>query len=282
MNREHADIGSSVVLFAKVAMPLSWRLLSFVCVLFNVWHCNPTGLSAGRVSRRCKWTLMQNLNLFAAVLKISAVNACHCCLDVAQIAVITIGQSMSNLGVIETANLMGKLTLWMYSYRWFTHHDCLIIDWMPALRLFGYAKRDLIGKKIDVIVPEPFASMHHQYMLRHIQSGREVTLLLLRFNISYFIVWAIELPCCVCYNVCDRWYWTQPGVCSVVIPKATSYRFYWTWNRRTATLQGYLRLSRPVKTSSCSRSKHLLCLLQHKSPTGCWMCVGLTHCSSFE
>ncbi len=66
------------------------------------------------------------------------------------VAVITIGQSTTDLGIIQTANA-------------------------PALRMFGYNRRDLLGLNIDVLVPQPLATVHQYFMLKYIESGREVT-----------------------------------------------------------------------------------------------------------
>ena len=43
-----------------------------------------------------------------------------------------------------------------------------------ALRMFGYTRRDMIGRNINVLVPEPMSTVHQQYMLRYISTGREV------------------------------------------------------------------------------------------------------------
>jgi PAS fold len=86
-----------------------------------------------------------------------------------QVAVIMIGQSLSDLGIIQTANAYGTVTLCLQQ---------LLAPFMSvdaaALRMFGYNRRDLIGKNIDVLVPEPMSSAHHSYMTKYIQTGREV------------------------------------------------------------------------------------------------------------
>jgi PAS domain S-box-containing protein len=41
--------------------------------------------------------------------------------------------------------------------------------------MFGYNRRDIIGRNINVIVPEPLATVHQLYMLHYLSSGREVS-----------------------------------------------------------------------------------------------------------
>lgn len=41
--------------------------------------------------------------------------------------------------------------------------------------MFGYNRRDIIGQNIDIIVPEPLATVHHLYMLHYLSTGREVS-----------------------------------------------------------------------------------------------------------
>jgi PAS domain S-box-containing protein len=65
--------------------------------------------------------------------------------------VISIGQGSTDLGIIQSANA-------------------------TALRLFGYTRRDLIGRNIDVLVPEPLATVHQSFMLKYIQTGRETVM----------------------------------------------------------------------------------------------------------
>lgn len=40
--------------------------------------------------------------------------------------------------------------------------------------MFGYNRRDLVGLNIDVLVPQPLATVHQYFMLKYIESGREV------------------------------------------------------------------------------------------------------------
>ena len=42
--------------------------------------------------------------------------------------------------------------------------------------MFGYTKRDVIGANINVLIPEPIATVHQQYMQHYIRSGQEAML----------------------------------------------------------------------------------------------------------
>ena len=64
-------------------------------------------------------------------------------------AVISISQSPSALGTIESANPM-------------------------ALAMFGYTKRDMLGKNISIIVPPPMNARHDGYLRAYMDSGRSV------------------------------------------------------------------------------------------------------------
>ena len=66
-------------------------------------------------------------------------------------AVITVTQSLANIGAIESANSV-------------------------AQTMFGYNKRDMIGKNISIIIPFPMAGMHDAYIMRFISTGRSVRL----------------------------------------------------------------------------------------------------------
>ena len=37
--------------------------------------------------------------------------------------------------------------------------------------IFGYTKNELIGQKVEVLMPEPYASRHDQYMFNHRTQG---------------------------------------------------------------------------------------------------------------
>ncbi len=46
---------------------------------------------------------------------------------------------------------------------------------LAALKMFGYTRRDMIGKNINVVVPEPLATVHRKFMLKYIETGTEVS-----------------------------------------------------------------------------------------------------------
>jgi PAS domain S-box-containing protein len=62
-------------------------------------------------------------------------------------AVFVISHALSNLGSIETVNT-------------------------AALTMFGYNKRDMIGKNISVVVPPPMNARHDTYLRRFLDTGR--------------------------------------------------------------------------------------------------------------
>ncbi len=66
-----------------------------------------------------------------------------------EMAVITVSQSLNTLGVIEGANSV-------------------------ALSMFGYNKRDMLGKNISLIVPPPMNARHDEYLKAFLDSGRSV------------------------------------------------------------------------------------------------------------
>jgi PAS domain S-box-containing protein len=72
-------------------------------------------------------------------------------LDVSRedMAVITVSQSLNTLGIIESANAV-------------------------ALSMFGYNKRDMVGKNISLIVPPPMNARHDAYLKAFLDSGRSV------------------------------------------------------------------------------------------------------------
>jgi two-component system, LuxR family, sensor kinase FixL len=43
------------------------------------------------------------------------------------------------------------------------------------MKLLGYMKSELIGRNISVIVPEPLSTSHQAFMIRYIETGREVS-----------------------------------------------------------------------------------------------------------
>lgn len=42
------------------------------------------------------------------------------------------------------------------------------------MRMFGYAKREIVGRNISVVVPEPMCSAHDSYLRNYVTSGTEV------------------------------------------------------------------------------------------------------------
>ena len=66
------------------------------------------------------------------------------------LAVVTVSQSLASIGVIETANSV-------------------------ALSLFGYNKRDMVGKNVSLIIPAPFSGMHDVYMRHYVATGMSVS-----------------------------------------------------------------------------------------------------------
>jgi len=42
-----------------------------------------------------------------------------------------------------------------------------------ALKLFGYARRDLLGKNINVLVPEPISTIHQKFLEKYMATGEE-------------------------------------------------------------------------------------------------------------
>ena len=64
--------------------------------------------------------------------------------------IITVSQSLRTLGIIDSAN-------------------------SAALNMFGYNKRDLVGKNVSVIVPQPMSSVHDKYLQAFVESGHSVS-----------------------------------------------------------------------------------------------------------
>ena len=40
-----------------------------------------------------------------------------------------------------------------------------------ALKLFGYSRRNAVGRPIDIIVPDPIAGIHEQLLQRWVSTG---------------------------------------------------------------------------------------------------------------
>jgi hypothetical protein len=45
---------------------------------------------------------------------------------------------------------------------------------MAVLSMYGYAKTDIVGKNISVLVPEPMATVHQTFMINFVETGKEV------------------------------------------------------------------------------------------------------------
>ncbi len=63
------------------------------------------------------------------------------------VGVITISQDLNTLGLIESANAI-------------------------ALSIFGYNKRDVVGRNISIIVPAPMSGSHQTYLRQYVESGK--------------------------------------------------------------------------------------------------------------
>ena len=96
------------------------------------------------------------------------------------LGLITVTQSLSNLGAIENANLV-------------------------ALTMFGYTKRDLIGKNINSIVPFPMANVHNEYILRFVSTGTSVRIPVMGC-----------CCCCCCFGV--------TGICRIFVVAGSCQR----------------------------------------------------------
>jgi PAS domain-containing protein len=50
--------------------------------------------------------------------------------------------------------------------------QCLIASVNPATtRMFGYAESELLGKNVAMLMPEPWASQHDDYVRRYQETG---------------------------------------------------------------------------------------------------------------
>ena len=65
------------------------------------------------------------------------------------VAVFVISHALSNLAAIESVNT-------------------------AALTMFGYNKRDMVGKNVSLIVPPPMNARHDLYLKAFLDSGRSV------------------------------------------------------------------------------------------------------------
>jgi hypothetical protein len=68
------------------------------------------------------------------------------------VGIITVSQSMANLGMIESANGV-------------------------VLTMFGYSKREMLSKNVSMIVPQPMGAMHDKYLQQFMETGRSVRLM---------------------------------------------------------------------------------------------------------
>lgn len=39
--------------------------------------------------------------------------------------------------------------------------------------MFGYGRRELLGKQIDVVVPEPIATVHQMFLEKYMATGEQ-------------------------------------------------------------------------------------------------------------
>jgi hypothetical protein len=92
--------------------------------------------------------------------------------------VVTLGMSSADLGIILSINPIGALDcttdaiallLFVPPYR-FEYGSVMA----PAMRMFGYAKREIVGRNVSAVVPEPMAGAHDMYMRNYISSGTDV------------------------------------------------------------------------------------------------------------
>ena len=97
------------------------------------------------------------------------------------LGLVTVTQSLSNIGAIENANLV-------------------------ALSMFGYSKRDLVGKNISTIVPFPMANVHNEYILRFVSTGTSVRI----------PVMGCCCCCCCCFGV--------TGICRIFVVAGSCQR----------------------------------------------------------
>ena len=118
-------------------------------------------------------------------------------LDVSRedMAVITVSQAINTLGIIESANAV-------------------------ALSMFGYNKRDLIGKNISIIVPPPMNARHDGYLRAYMDSGRSVVRHVWCFVICYpcdqsNVVFVPHTLWAVLLSMCRRRPWAALAPCSV-------------------------------------------------------------------
>lgn len=44
----------------------------------------------------------------------------------------------------------------------------------PALKAFGYSEQEVIGRPMNILLPEPIASMHDMFLQKYLETGEEV------------------------------------------------------------------------------------------------------------
>ncbi len=62
------------------------------------------------------------------------------------------------------------------------HHDAVLA--LAALQLLGYSKRELVGKNISILVPQPMSAAHDSYIAAYCATGTEVSLRTLKSAVS--------------------------------------------------------------------------------------------------
>lgn len=83
-----------------------------------------------------------------------------------------ISSHVRNLGAITSAN--------DYGTRWFHVKFAAPVALMThtvnttALAMFGYAKHDLLGKNISMLIPAPMSIMHQEYIKDFVVTGKQV------------------------------------------------------------------------------------------------------------
>ena len=78
----------------------------------------------------------------------------------------------------------------------------LLVAFFAVLTMFGYSKRDLVGQNINTLIPEPLASVHDEYLMHYIRTGRKVTCF---FNRLRLVSPPFPFHACYqCYAVCTQ------------------------------------------------------------------------------
>lgn len=61
--------------------------------------------------------------------------------------------------------------------------------------MFGYSRRDFLNQNLNIIIPEPIASAHQQFLVNYMMTGREVC-----------------ARACACLPLRGREHWPRPQV----------------------------------------------------------------------